>query len=368
MAAPTPPRAYDGSRATARVLALSELWVFIAAYSGIVGAWRLTAVCKAAREGVKEHLRSLPGLVVIYEGTETATRKESDVWRLNLASLQWESMPALVTARVDHACCAVRGSVAVIGGRTLVGDKVNPTASVEVLSSRGGDAPMSLPPLSCGGIDGAAAIAVGESDSAAGQVLLLGGTNTEGNAPSTAVHLVDLATGTCTPQPALLYSRCNFSAVRMSNGRVVCAGGLGSDGTHSTIEVWGSSANQASHAASTWTQLPSMIDGRFDCCGCVMSNGCLAMLGGKTADMVDMSSCEVPVVGEDEQWHSLPPMHQERSGFACAAIAGCIIVSGGQDTQSAEVYDEVRNQWILLPCSGGPFAEEDLLAIGSAVL
>ena len=350
-----------------QVFALVEIWALVARHSGFVGAWRLTGVCKASCEGAKGWLGTLPGLVVC-GGLRWSGLYVNKVWRLDLATLQWRPMPALVVARISHACCTVRGALVVLGGFVEKGDEEETTSSVETLSKQPGGVFTNLPPWSCGGIANAVAIAVEESDSVAGQVLLLGGTNTEGNAPSTAVHLVDLATGTCTPQPALLYSRCNFSAVRMSNGRVVCAGGLGSDGTHSTIEVWGSSANQASRAASTWTQLPSMTDGRFDCCGCVMSNGCLAMLGGKTADMVDMSSCEMPVVGEDEQWHSLPPMHQERSGFACAAIAGCIIVSGGQDTQSAEVYDEVRNQWILLPCSGGPFAEEDLLAIGSAVL
>ena len=65
---------------------LPEIWARIAVFAGPVGAWRLTGVSKAAREGVKKHLRSLPGLVVVYEGTETAT--VSDVWRLDLASLQ----------------------------------------------------------------------------------------------------------------------------------------------------------------------------------------------------------------------------------------------------------------------------------------
>jgi len=69
---------------------------------------------------LKEHLKSLPGLVVVYEGTETAAGTVRDVWRLGLASLHWEFMPSLVNARFNHACCAVRGSVAAIGGRTLL--------------------------------------------------------------------------------------------------------------------------------------------------------------------------------------------------------------------------------------------------------
>ena len=80
-------------------------------------------------------------------------------------------MPALVTGRANHACCALRGKLVVFGGSPTGGGR---TPSVEMLSLEGG-AFVDLPPLSCGGIWGAAAIAVEESDSAAGQVLLLGG-------------------------------------------------------------------------------------------------------------------------------------------------------------------------------------------------
>jgi hypothetical protein len=83
-----------------------------------------------------------------------------------------------------------------------------------------------LPPLSCGGISGALAIAVEESDSAAGQVLLLGGW-VRGGGVSSTVHLVDLATGVCTPgRPDLLRSRYHFAAAELRDGRIVCAGGV----------------------------------------------------------------------------------------------------------------------------------------------
>jgi len=42
-------------------------------------------------------------------------------------------------------------------------------------------------------------------------------------------------------------------------------------------------------------------------------------------------------------------MHDTRRDFACAAMAGCIIVAGGRDRQSAEVYDEVLGRWLRLP-------------------
>jgi len=64
--------------------------------------------------------------------------------------------------------------------------------------SEGGEF-VELPPLSCGEICGAAAIAIEESDSAAGQVLLVGGRLLAGEGVVSTVQLVDLATGVYTP-------------------------------------------------------------------------------------------------------------------------------------------------------------------------
>jgi hypothetical protein len=70
-----------------------------------------------------------------------------DVWRLDLATMRWEPMPALVTAREGPACCTVRGALVVLGGRTAEDDL--PSSSVEILSSPvEGGAFVDLPPLS----------------------------------------------------------------------------------------------------------------------------------------------------------------------------------------------------------------------------
>jgi hypothetical protein len=129
-------------------------------------------------------------------------------------------MPALVTARYEPACCTVRGGLVVLGGEEQV-DGI--TSKVETLSKRGGDGAFtSLPPLSFG--HSVVALAVEESDSPKGQVLLLGGCD-ENSAPLSTVHLVDLATGVCRHQLALLDTRVQFMAAQLPDGRVVCAGG-----------------------------------------------------------------------------------------------------------------------------------------------
>jgi hypothetical protein len=284
----------------------------------------------------------------------------SDVWRLDLATLQWEPMPALVTGRSGHACCVVRGTLVVLGGGVSP-DEEEFTSSVEMLSSseEGGGAFVDLPPLSCGGIFGAVAIAVDESDSSAGQVLLVGGTDEDTNTGST-IQLVDLATGACVQQPD---AGSVFSAVgRLADRHVVCAGGT-CDGS---AEVWGPTGQGVVDAAWSWRELPAMSAERYGCCGCVMSDGRFAVLGGESFNHVPTSSCEALVVDGDAQWEPLPPMHAAREYFACGAVAGCVIVIGGHRLKSAEVYDEELNRWLRLPCDL-PY-ESSLAGMGSVVM
>jgi hypothetical protein len=361
----------DANWAVERATGLPEIWALVAEHRGVVGAWQLMRVCKAARAGATEFLRTLPGLVVC--GGRTAvvmsdgrfyTEVVSDVWRLDLATLRWEPMPALVTARYDHACCAVRGTLVVLGG-VLPGS--GRTSSVEMLSStEEGGAFADLPPLSCGGIEGAAAIAVDESDSAAGQVLLLGGIDASCRILST-VQLVDLATGVCARQPDLLHTRAYHAAARLPDGRIVCAGGF--DGAYvdlSSAEVWGPPGQGRADAAWTWIELSAMGAGRYGCSGCVMSDSRFAVLGG-VSNGVRTSSCEALSFGDDvAHWAPLPPMHDARAFFACEAVAGCVIAAGGRDLKSAELYDEKLDRWLRLPYDL-PY-ESSLESMGSALV
>jgi hypothetical protein len=139
-------------------------------------------------------------------------------------------------------------------------------------SEEEGGAFVDLPPLSRGEIYSAVAIDVEESDSAAGEVLLLGGIYGNNYNPVSKVQLVDLATGACAQQPDLLHSRLHLAAGRLPDGRIVCAGGIGGD---QSAEVWGQDG--AADAPWSWTELPAMSTGRFGFCGCVMSDGRFAV-------------------------------------------------------------------------------------------
>jgi hypothetical protein len=213
--------------------------------------------------------------------------------------------------------------------------------------SKGAGAFVELPPLSFGGTSAAAVIAVDESDSALGQVLLIGGYDQDLEATS-AVRLVDLATGVCTPQVPLLHARFFFAAAGLPDGRIACAGGLG---TNSTAEMLGPPLQGTQLTAWTWKALPAMSARRHHGGGCVLSDGRFAVIGGLTNSGIT-SSCEALSLADDGDWDALPSMHDSRSLFACVAVAGCIIVAGGAPHgRSAEVFDEALDRWLRLPCA-----------------
>jgi hypothetical protein len=358
--------------ATSRVTALPEFWGLVAEHSGLVGAWRLTGVCRASRVGAKEWLRTLRRLVKCggVTGGRVAT---SEVWTLDLGELRWERMSDLGCARGGHACCAVRGNVVVLGGQSRQEDFL---ATVEVLRSSGSEGAeehtfAALPPLSCGPRSCSTALPIDESKCAEGQVLLLGGfdAGAEPLDEASRVLKVDLATGACTPHPPYLYNRVHFAAARLPDGRVVCAGGENDDDDNDddddddhhdnlpasiTAEVLEPPEQGSPDDAWRWRELPSMSIERYGVAGCVLSDGRFATFGGKDNNQVVLASCEALTLDGDERWEPLPPMREARSGFTYAAVGGCVIIAGGSTgSTTVDVYEEGLGRWRRLPCRTG---------------
>jgi hypothetical protein len=206
-------------------------------------------------------------------------------------------------------------------------DNLEHTASVEILGCDSeAEEDGFLPPLSCGRISGTAAVAIDESESDQGQVLLLGGW-VEGVGSSSAVRKVDLASGVCTPQTPSLLSQHGVllgrTAARLADGRIVCVGRNGTDsfqGTAQVLEPPPPELGSSSEASWQWRYLPDMSVGRSGSGGCVLSDGRFAVFGGGTNIYhTPTTSCEVLTLdGDIEQWDPLPPMREARKAFECA--------------------------------------------------
>jgi hypothetical protein len=358
-------RAQRANWAVGRATALPEFWALLAEHSGLVGACRLTGVCRASRVGAKEWLRTLRRLLVCGGYVSWGEGHTKAVWRLDLGELRWERMPDLLGARHMHACCAVRGNVVVLGGEAFEEedeDEFETVSTVEVLRSDSETeehAFTALPPLPSGPRFCSIAHPIKESEIAEGQVILLGGRNEN---IDLSVVKVDLATGACTPHPPLLYGRWHFAAARLSDGRVVCAGGghheyreddeAGDYPASVTAEVLEAPEQGSPDGAWRWRELPRMRVHRFFAAGCVLSDGRFAVFGGMGINSVQLASCEVLSLDGDERWEPLPPMLNGRcGGFICAAVGGCVIVAGGANSSAVEVYEEGLRRWRRLPCN-----------------
>jgi hypothetical protein len=230
----------DANWAVERATGLPEVWALVAKCRGVVGAWQLMRVCRASarKKKLSQHPAGARGVRRAFFGCGSERRVEA------------ESGDDAVGA---HGCsrycaygsCVLRGERHPRRARRTTGYN-DFTSGVEMLSSALG-AFEDLPPLSYSNTAGAAAIAVDESDSAAGQVLLLGGMDEDVGVLST-VYLVDLATGACAQQPDLLRSRVYPAAGSLPDGRIVYAGGIGD---YDSAEVWGPPTQSPLDAA--WT-------------------------------------------------------------------------------------------------------------------
>jgi hypothetical protein len=246
-------------------------------------------------------------------------------------------MSHLGGARDSHACCAVRGGVVLLGGGDVTDDEQDGkvVSTVEVLRSDSHTF-TNLPPLSCGPRSCSTALPIDESESAEGQVLLLGGCSEpewQQLDVASRVVKVDLATGACTPHPPLLYERRCFAAARLPDGRVVCAGGRHQyveDPIHHPASITAEVLeNTEQDGVWQWRGLPHMSVRRFAAAGCLLSDGHFAVFGGLDINGLRTTSCEVLILDGDERWEPLPPMLEARHGSKCAAVGGCVIIAGG---------------------------------------
>ena len=76
-----------------RVTSLPKMWAIVAQHLGFVGAWQLMLVCKAARVGAKDFLKT-PRTCCLRR-THNRWGSVEQVWRLDFSTLRWEG---------GHAC------------------------------------------------------------------------------------------------------------------------------------------------------------------------------------------------------------------------------------------------------------------------
>ena len=110
--------------------------------------------------------------------------------------------------------------------------------------------------------------------------------------------------------------------------------------------------DQLSCVGMRWTQLPPMLEARYDPCVCRISAGRVILAGGRDATNVLSSAEEYDPV--ERRWSALPPMQTARLGCRASLLPdGRVVVMGGFDGRravaSVEAYSPSTRSWSRLP-------------------
>ncbi|MFN2503927.1 MAG: Kelch repeat-containing protein [Acidimicrobiales bacterium] len=184
-----------------------------------------------------------------------------------------------------------------------------------------------------------------------GRVLVAGGNHQLGPCPQhncidnkAAVYNPD--TNTFSPAPPMNFQRSRHTATRLTDGRVLVAGGARDDFTsHVSAEVYVPATN-------SWVPTGPMLQGRASHTATLLPNGTVLVAGGDGNDVQGVATTELYDPGAGT-WSSGPSMSAARSWATATTLGsgGRILVTGGEGDAfgnalaSAELYDPAVNAW-----------------------
>lgn len=308
-----------------------------------------------------------------------------------VAAPEWRDAGVLADGRSNHTSTLLpNGRVLVAGGRTSI---FATTSSAEVYDpafvARVGD--LSAKPLSARTIQlrltspnpwsataGMAAPRSGHSATriSDGRVLVAGGFGSNGKALA-SVELYDPATGRWFPAAGMGLARGSHTATPLGSGRVLVSGGIGSDGAPTA------SAEIFDPVAGTWTPTPPMSTARFDHTATLLGGGTVLAVGGYNqlppAPPMRSEESYDPATGAwsatacpDQQPPADQPsacLHIPRASHTATLLpGGRLLVAGGIDDgnlprRSAELYDPSGQSWTVTPPMAAPHADHTAEAL-----
>lgn len=261
--------------------------------------------------------------LVVYGGFTTSDREvprlaiTDELLAYNTLADRWEVMPPAPVAWTHAGLAGIGGSLFLLGG--LEGEQF--AARGEVFALEPGALEWSArAPMPDGLARGAAAIVATQ-----GNVYVLGGATTDGVTGSCLVY--SIATDKWTPLPDLPVARSHAAAMRVEDGTLIVAGGVGALG-QPLGDVYALTL-QMTPDPPTWQLREPMPTARGGCAyGTVF--GQLVCAGGEAgATALRVVELYDPRLNT---WTPLPEMPTERAGASGAVVAQRLHVVGGSQT------------------------------------
>jgi hypothetical protein len=310
-------------------------------YTPSTGIWSPTGILEAARHGHTATL--LPSGQVLVTGGWDGPDSPLASTELYATLGATRPTPPLDEARTDSMAVVLpNGQVLVAGGSGASG----PLASAQLYN-----------PVTEQWIN-AASLGTARSSSTAtllntGEVLVSGGTGVgsmhlralgTGGTVLQSVELFDPKTNIWRLTGSLHEARHSHSALLLSTGHVLVAGGIGKDGTAlPSTELY-------NPATGSWRQTGPMHTPRQRHMVAQLPTGKVLAAGGLDAQGRPLSSAEVFDPGTGE-WTEIRSMSTARAASTAAVLhTSQVLVAGGTDgnkaLQSAEIYEPHTGEWI----------------------
>ncbi len=202
-----------------------------------------------------------------------------------------------------------------------------------------------------------------------GRVLVTGGADAEyGGSVLASAELYDSATGTWTPTGAMATGRRNHTATLLSNGQVLVTGGTSTNGQFQ------SSAELYDPATGTWSAAGTMAVARAYHSATLLPSGLVLVAGGGDSSLAGGSSAELfnPAT---RTWAPTGSLASPRRYHSATLLpSGLVLVAGGfheytGTLTSAEVYDAALGAWSPAgPLATGRYLHTATLLPGGKVL
>ncbi|WP_051237229.1 kelch repeat-containing protein [Ottowia thiooxydans] len=173
-----------------------------------------------------------------------------------------------------------------------------------------------------------------------GKVLIAGGLGSSG--ALTSLQVYDPASNSWSAEGELTTARTYHTATLLPNGRVLLAGGQDAHGNALA------SAQMYDPASDSWSATPSLT-ARYSHTATLLPSGKVLVAGGQGANGNALVSAQMYDPASDS-WSTTSSLTARYAHTATLLPNGKVLITGGQDTNgnalaSAQVYDPASNSW-----------------------